>query len=423
MIIAAVIRQENQILIQRTSEINNQIVWELPNCEISGANNQIDSLVEKCKTLNVTIEVTDIFFEDELDNQQCVVYNTDLRSYSYSNNSGCWVDAKELRNLSFSKQFVGAINRLVHEYDIIYSINREIEKVVVEESEALGIKIEFMTSYNYSHVLVHNDYGNYCPFIFSVDYAFESEDDIRVIHSWHIKRMYADGDKTDLYVLFANIMSVLLKCTFHQNVYIDYLSLFDPLEINATSIIFNEIYKDLTVKNLKQVVEEIYSMYTFCMFLFENLVGSFSLIRDDTKFSSPYSEYFNDNKCCNCFSREEHQYYSDFEKGISLLIIDNDIYHAQNLLKTHEFKFVDGIDGKILYQKNKVKESFNYVSNEDWQRISKVITDMEIKDCTIVCQTNQLYLLEQNGIWIFEGNFSEYWATIEKEKNIRQAIF
>lgn len=60
MIIAAVIRHENQILLQQKSEINNQIIWELPNCEITDVDNQINLLVEKCKTLNVTIETTDI---------------------------------------------------------------------------------------------------------------------------------------------------------------------------------------------------------------------------------------------------------------------------------------------------------------------------------------------------------------------------
>ena len=195
MIIAAVIRHENQILLQQKSEINNQIIWELPNCEITDVDNQINLLVEKCKTLNVTIETTDIFFDNESNNQRCIVYNTELRSLSYSSNSGCWIDAKDLKNLSFSKQFDGAISKLVHEYDIINSIHREIEKVVIDGSEALGIKIELMTSYNYFNVFVHNDYGSYCPFIFSVDYEFESEDDIRAINSWHITRMFADETK------------------------------------------------------------------------------------------------------------------------------------------------------------------------------------------------------------------------------------
>ncbi len=121
MIIAAVIRHENQILLQQKSEINNQIIWELPNCEITDVDNQINLLVEKCKTLNVTIETTDIFFDNESNNQRCIVYNTELRSLSYSSSSGCWIDAKDLKNLSFSKQFDGAISKLVHEYDIIIS--------------------------------------------------------------------------------------------------------------------------------------------------------------------------------------------------------------------------------------------------------------------------------------------------------------
>lgn len=81
MFVAAVIRKENQILLQQR---DNQAVtvWELPNFEVYNDDNPIDFLVEKCKTLNVTIEVTDIFFDAQLDNQRFVVYNTELLSYS-----------------------------------------------------------------------------------------------------------------------------------------------------------------------------------------------------------------------------------------------------------------------------------------------------------------------------------------------------
>lgn len=420
MIIAAVIRRENQILLQRASESICQTDWELPNCEVASGRMHIDSLVQECKKLNVTIELTDIFYMEESDNPPIVVYNTDLLSYV---DSAYWVDSKELKNLTFSKQYVSAINKLIHEYDIIHFINSEIEQTILEMSKDLGIRIEpVATEYSY-RIFVHNDYGNYCPFIFTVDYAFETQNDITAIISWHITRMYADGDKSDLYFLFSNLMSIFLKCVFQKKVNVNYFSLFDPVEINAATIIFNELFKNLDTKKLIEVVKQIYSMYTFCLMLFENLVGSFSLIPDDSKFVSKYADYLDDNESYNCFSRKEHQYYFNFEKSISLLCISNGVYNPKNILKSHEWKFVDGIDGKILYQVDMDKESFNYVSYKDWDRILKVISDMQIEDYTIVCQSNHLYLLEKNNIWVFEGDFSEYWVEIEKEKILDRQSF
>lgn len=420
MIIAAVIRNENEILLCRTSDVGNEAVWELPSCEISECNNFIMPLVEKCKIYGVAIEVTDVFLEGGMDDQQIIVYNTNLFSLSNSNNYACWVDARQLRNLIFSKQYEGVVNKLINVYDTIFAIQNEIEQVVDELNKELGIKTELMASYNSFQVFVHNDYGNYCPFIFSIEYEFESETEIKVIHLWHITRMHAEGDNSDLHVLFSNLMSILLKCFFQKNVYIDYLNFINPFEVSAATIVFKEMYKRLNIKKFREVIEKIYSMYTFCLMLFENFVGSFSLVRNDKMFSSQNEKYFCSNGNFNCFSREEHQYYSNLVKGVSLLSINNGVYYARNLLKAHQWEFVDGIDGKILYQVDMEKESFNYVSHDDWKRILKVIKDMGVKEYTIVCQINHLYLLERSNIWIFEGDFSDYGVTIEKEKILKR---
>jgi len=423
MIISAIIRKENEILLQKVSETDNQIIYELPNVEVPNSNNQIDYLVEKCNKLNVTIEVTNVFYEVEIDNCISVVYNSDLISYSATNDLAFWVDAKELKKIIFTKRYEDVVSKLVHDYDIAYTINNEIEQVVIDMSKALGSKIKCMSSYNSYSVFVESSYGSYCTFIFSINYKFESEKNIEVIQSWRITRMYAEGDKTDLYVLFANLMSISLKCLFKQNVYIDYLSLFDNLEINAASIIFNKTDKYLDIKKLKQVVEQNYGIYIFALFYFERLIGSFSLISDDKRFISQYIDYFDDKEKCNYISREEHQYYFNYEKGVSLICINNGVFNGQNLLKKHQWKIVDGIDGKILYQIDGEEESFNYVSYYDWERIVKVVNDMGLKNYTIVCQENHLYILEKNCIWIFEGNFSKYWVEAEKKKILdRQSL-
>lgn len=423
MIFSAIIRNENEILLQKVSEMDNKIIYELPNCEVTNSNNPIDSLVESCNNLNVTIEVTNVFYEGESDNCPSVVYNTELISYSATNGVAVWVNSKELKNLIFTKLYEDVVNKLVCEYEIANNISNEIEQTVIDMSKALGSKIKCVSSYNSYSVFVESDYGSYCPFVFSIIYRFESEKSIEVIQSWRIARMYADGDKTDLYVLFANLMSIALRCLFKENVYIDYLSIFDNIEINAASIIFNKIDKHLDIKKLRQVIEQNYSMYIMSLFYFERLIGSFSLIIDDEKFISRYTNYFHDKEKYNYISRENHQYYFNYEKGVALICINNGVFNGQNLMKKHRWKILDGIDGKIFYQIDGEEESFNYVSHYDWERIMKVVNDMGLKNYSIVCQENHLYLLEGNCIWIFEGDFRKYWVEEEKKKILdRQAL-
>jgi len=422
MIVAAVVRKENQILLQRAADTNNH--WELPNCEILEVDNLAEAIVDRCEELNVAIEISDLFFEGMLEEQRIVVFNTDLITWVNTSSNLCsWIDTKEFSKLTFTKQHIGAIEKLTYEYTIINSINSEVERAVVEISEEFGITIECMTTYESFKVFVHNDYGNYCPFIFSIDHTLDSEENIVFMETWPITRMFAEGDKTDLYVLFAELMAIVLKCIFQKNVYVDCLSLFTPFEINAATVVFNNAHKNINIKDLKVIVEQNYSVYIYCLMLFEYLVGSFSLIRDDTKFISRYTEYLGDDDSYNSFSREEHQYYSNFKKGISFLSISNGIFNVSNLVRAHKWEFVDGIDGKIIHQIDIEEESFNYVSNDDWKRIQQVIRDMDIRDYNIVCQINHLYLLEQNGIWIFEGDFSEYWVNIEKEKILTRQSF
>lgn len=82
MIIAAVIRRDSKILLQQVvSEIKTQEDWKLPNCEVSDGNNPIDSLIEKCKAININIDVTDVFVQGEIDNLRSVVYKTELLSH------------------------------------------------------------------------------------------------------------------------------------------------------------------------------------------------------------------------------------------------------------------------------------------------------------------------------------------------------
>lgn len=426
LIVAAVIEREDEILLCKAAVSNGHEVWELPNCIVANEDeNPIEALLEKCNTYNVSFEPTGVLYEND---SSLVVLRTEILSYLHTpdNTSGSayWVDARELKHLIFNEQYQEAFNEIIHEYDILFSVSDKIQQSVDKLSEEFGIKANISRSNNSFKVFVYNDYGGYCPFIFSIDYIIETENEIELFHSWNVTRIYADGDKTDFYVLFANCMAILLRRFFQKNVYIDYLSLFDPgIEINAATIIFCNDNQHLNINEVSKIVETFYELFILCLLFFEKVFGSFSLKIDDKMFDPVYLNYFDvNNETTNYSSREEHQYYYKFDDKISLLCINNGVYDLSHLLDKHKWELVEGIDGKILHQVSDGRNSFHYVSNENWGKISKTIADMKIDKYDFICQSNHLYLLEKNNVWIFEGDFSEYWVEIEKAKILdRQA--
>lgn len=422
--VSVIIRKENQILLQISSKSENKEIYELPNYKSVDHKNEISLLEEEYKKLRIEFEATTVFFKANLEECNNVIYNTRLYLYqdSYINDQVVWIEENELKNLKFTKEFKEVIDKLIYENDKVYSFVSKVKKVIEKTSEELEMKINYNNGYNYFNVFVYNACGMYCPYIFSMYYIFE-EDSIRLVNSIKITRMYAEGDKSDLYFIFANLMAIIYKCLLNKEVYINYINIFDEIEINGSEIILKDIYVNNSSEKMLQTVQYLYDMYTCSLMLFDLFIGSFSLIREDKKIIARYVEYLDNNEDFNMFSREEHQYYTNYKKRISLINIDNSIYNIKKFKDNHDWNIIDGIDGKILHQVDNEYESYNFVSYEDWNRVLRVINDMDIKNYSIICNTNHLYLLEKNRIWIFQGDFNEYWVEREKEKMLqRQSV-
>ncbi len=419
MIILAVIRRDYELLLAKTSVESENEVWTLPYFEISDKEDPLDLIIDKCQIYDVEIEPFDIYFHNILNEREVICFDTHLLSYTHTKNlkNACWVHAANLEKLSFMDEFSVITDKLISEYRTALSVSNRIENIMDDFANAFDMETEKTTTPFSCSVFVKNDYGGYCPFIFSMEYIIHPETnlvDYRII--WPITRMFADGDKTDLYILFSSTMSILLKCIHQQDVYIDYLSLFNDAEINGAFIVFTYNVKAREMDLFINDIEKNFALYLISLMLFGQLVGSFSLIRDDNQLSKEYEDILCTNENFNLFAREEHQFYGNVEDGIFVIHINNHFYCKENFTKYHHWQIVEGVDGKILHQIDRDKSSYNFVSNETWDKIQKLINLVKANDYTIVCQQNFLYLLTPNDIWIFEGDFSEYQVCQERDK-------
>lgn len=264
-----------------------------------------------------------------------------------------------------------------------------------------------------------------CPFGFRLNIYVDEDNKVSIIPSMFLVRSFASGDKTDIYVLFASCMGIIQKMIFGENIYIDYLNLFDNFEINSAFLLFSDKVKafesDKTVM-LKEYVKQSFSHFIMSLMVNGSYFGSFSNKQDEEKFDDKYYSYLCSNSnFYNCQARTEHQYYADSKRGITLLCLNNNHYEG-NCFDHLNTEILDGIDGKIIYQNCGIDESksLNFIPVERWCLVQEIITDMNIESYRLVCQDNALYLFEKQNIWVFDGDFNRYWVGEETLKIIER---
>jgi len=426
MILAAIIENEldNEILLCRETLSNGTEMWSLPYCTTKKEKSagQAD-LIKKCSEFNVSIEIqpSDVFCEYSINGEACVTFRSSLCSWTFSpstDNSVVWIKTADIKSLCFDNRFNDVIDKLKAEYKRLDDVHNLLRKVVDDRSGLFDLNAEVKEEKSAIKVFVRYSCDIYCPFIFELDFGFENDNRVRFINTIHVARMIADGDKTDLYVLFSNCMAIIQKLFCSKKAYIDYMCLFDEVEVNAASIILMHSHKSLLVEEIEETFEKIYIEFIMSLFTFGNIFGSFITKLDESKYIKEYQQYLcNEVNNYNCQSRKELQYYCNSDIGISLLCVDNSEYRY-DVLSGLTWDIIDGIDGKILCQINTDNGylSFNFVSNERWDKINRVIKDMNINKYTFLCQDNALYMFEGKNIWMFDGDFSEYWVTEEKGK-------
>lgn len=431
MIYAALIENEieNEILLCEKIESREQIIWSFPHL-ISDDDIEcsIAKLINKCHdecSVNIEIEASSKHYE----NINLVVFEAKLCSHSflnyYSGSGYRWVKTEKIPKLEIDQNFKMVFEALLQKYVHLDAIRKAVVDTISVASSKLTtyFSTDIQEQKEAVNVFIKYLNGVFCPFGFRLDFYIDETDQIQYVTSIFIIKPPDSGDKTDLYVLFSNSMAIIQKLFGCEKIYIDYLSLFDEAEINSASLLFFNKIKGIKISDLcflKSSIQDDFLRFITSLDIFGELLGSFSTELNEENYNHRYFDYLClDKDLSNSIARKELQFYSDFRQGITLLCILNKEYR-QDFFAAISWEIIDGIDGKILCQLNTDKGylSFNFISNETWSKVCQVINDFKIDEYTFLCQSNALYMFERKNIWIFEGDFCDYWVSEEKKKLI-----
>ena len=129
-----------------------------------------------------------------------------------------------------------------------------------------------------------------------------------------------------------------------------------------------------------------------------------------------------DDDIINCLSkqyhnyivREEHACY--YDDKIACIYLNNGVYDSDKLLKDYNHEVIEGIHGKVLLQHKCDWTFYNYIDNDEWNILQKIIKKRKLTNYKLLCQSNRLYIIADNEIWIITGWFHHGIADLEKEE-------
>lgn len=273
------------------------------------------------------------------------------------------------------------------------------------------------------HIVVYikNDMANYCPYVFHIVYdVYENEINIDTFYS--VSRMYASGDKTDLYILFASSMGIILKTFFNKLVLVEYEE--HPVcdnEFAGAYIAFCEGVKNVSDSELKEKVGLLFESYIMAMHLHYKVFGTYGMNQkelEDNGLMFLFDKVEVHEEC----EREDYRYKANLNNGMAMFDISEQQYNPNWILTNHEYEIIDGVDGKIVVQQDIGGKTYNFISQSDWNKVKQIVPNLNGEGYSLVCQENMLYLLTMNVVWIVAGEYYHYWVENEKEKMIARQI-
>lgn len=416
MYVSAIIQRDLDVVLVYDLAQN---CWALPYQYIDDKSDPIESIVNYCKKYDLSIKVVDLFLEAEKDGKKTICFKTSLESYTTAlgRDNAKWISLSNIESLTFAPEQCSILQKLSNDYKQHQCINKQLESNFLRVATEMNAEVITQLSLDAVSIFVKNEYGGYCPFIFRIThYIDEKTSNIDYSMSWPITRMFCSGDKSDLYVLFSSLMAALQKALFSENIFVEYLSLFDNCELNGARLIFKPSNKMLSLNAFIETATKHFQHFLASLLFFEICIGSFSLIRKDELSQSEFSVFLDDNESFNSVAREEHQFYANFKSAIFALHIQNNIFSYKKLTSLQTWSLIDGIDGKILRQENSHGLSYNFIDNNVWEQVSTLINTRGFTEYYIICQYNCLYVVTPDQLWIFHGDFGEFRVNEERTK-------
>lgn len=247
-----------------------------------------------------------------------------------------------------------------------------------------------------------------------IDYLLNGEDTVDFRIRWRASRQYAPGDKSDVYMLFSETMALLLKL-FDEPVFVstyNYLGL-EP-EINGAEIIFegNNYSGTIAESDFADKIIDSFEFFNFILGVHGRIFGTISndLIEGEDK---SIIDYLGGDS--NYIIRKESSCY--YNSSIGYISLRNNYFDYNNLTQLYSYELLTGVNGTLLFSSFSDQTLFtNYIAKEILDKVNEVINHFTINQYTLVCQSNRLYLLSSNYIWIFAGDY--HHSNVAKEERL-----
>lgn len=393
-----------------------EIKYSLPSATtptLIGAKRKIKKHVEKVGVV--------FFFEKELydhsyDNDTHYVFLCHAHQYVLTpkKDDYVWLDIKNCAEViigDICEQSEKMVFKYINErLDIVQEVKRKINSI----HDQSVVKLEFTEKLNGIQVdVITPDFR--CAFSYSIVFDFISSNELEYQINWVVNQSLAPGDKSDIYLLFSETMAILLKLFLCEPVCVNTVEhYFVDKEIGGAIIAFESegfngiVGRDGVVNSAVSSFE----LFNMMMGIHGMLIGSISHHNTDNP-DKGIIRCFN-KQYLNCVLREEHACY--YDNSIACIYLNNGVYNSSRLLSGYSFEIIDGIHGKILIQRKNEWVFYNYIDNDDWETVQKIVKKRGLTDFTLLCQSNRLYVIEYKEIWIVFGWFHHGIADLEKEE-------
>ena len=333
--------------------------------------------------------------------------------FSLKDDHYIWVDIEKIKEIALDDTYKRT-NEIVLKYlearqELIYQIE---EKINSFHDQSI-VKLEFSKKLNGLQIFINTPEFR-CAYSYLVAFDFVNENELEYSINWILNSSIAPGDKSDIYILFSETMAIILKLFLHEPVCVAMFGhCFVDGEIGGAQIAFeSDGYSGRISKNeiVKRIVFS-FEVFNMVMGVHGGLIGSIShnnIENTDEDILKCFNKQYVNYVC-----REEHACY--YDNRMECIYIDNGIYDANELFKGYSYEIITGTHGKILVQKTREFTFLNYIDNDDWDIVQKIIKRRKIVDYKLLAQSNKLYVIANKEIWVINGWFHHTIAELEKE--------
>lgn len=404
------------LLCLKDSRCDNRITYALPTVKTPTLIGAKRKLKKQLEDLGVTF-----FIEKEI---YCQTHNDDMHYvflchaskyvYTLKNDAYIWFDIKRCSDISFEDIYEQSSDIVFEYINNRLSITQDIKNKINLLHDQSEVKLEFVERLNGLQIYINTpDFR--CAFSYLITFDFSNDNELDYQINWVLNQSIAPGDKSDIYILFSESMAILLKLFLVEPVYINVFEhfLIDG-EIGGAVIAFESNNFNGVIEKNRIVDKAVasFELFNAIMGLHGMIIGSIS----HQNINGRDTDIINclNKQCHNYVLREEHACY--YDNKIACIYLNNGVYDSDKLLKDYNYEVIHGVHGKLLLQHKCDWTFYNYIDNDEWDIVQKIIKKRKFSNYKLLCQSNRLYIVSGNEIWIITGWFHHGIADLEKQE-------